>query len=530
MIISDSSINSMQYNINNGTASKTQSARSEAESSSASASGMRLSDAVLSGVDETISKALEQAGLPASAKNIMIAGKLLENQMSVSTDNLHNLIRQSNIFREASVSTLVLMNKNNIPVTHFTAAQLQGYIDNSQSLLSQIGDVADAFAEYLPNASDSETVAQLIDILTEPQAGSISEAGSESVSTAEAARQTENSISPQAANPQTGTTVRNIMSPDFDTAGTAELTNAEGESLSSGVTSGPASGSQDSVNDKSLPGTIADNASEAVPEKTSSFSTPPSSSDAQALADTMKQITGRDYDFSGKRASEILNEIKPELTQGDSDVLRELQGSPVFREMIKKAFGEKFTMEPGDIKDADSVNEYYKETLSSLEKMKELADKNGLTELSSKLSKPSDNIKFMDTVNNVLPFIQLPMKLDSGSAHGELYVFRNGRSISSPDDVKSVLLHLDMEHLGPTDIHMKLDAGHLALKFFCNDNESCNLLSTRVAELSDALSHKGFDMISEFTLRTDTRASMEEVLSGEPAYEHTVTYGFDIRA
>ena len=66
------------------------------------------------GVNTTIQRALTDAGLPVNERNAGVVRDMLENQMSIDRDSLHRIMTQANVYREADISTLLLMNKNNI--------------------------------------------------------------------------------------------------------------------------------------------------------------------------------------------------------------------------------------------------------------------------------------------------------------------------------------------------------------------------------------------------------------------------------
>jgi hypothetical protein len=141
-----------------------------------------------------------------------------------------------------------------------------------------------------------------------------------------------------------------------------------------------------------------------------------------------------------------------------------------------------------------------------------------------------DNIKFMDTLNDVFPYIQLPLKLTEGNTRGELYVFKNGRKKSDPGDSQSVLLHLDMKNLGPTDIHMELKSGFLKLRFYCDNDDAKNLLEDSFGELEAALTAKNYHLTSEFSVRETETSNIVEALSGGGEKVPEFKYNFDIRA
>ena len=75
-------------------------------------------NATFGGINTTARMALEDAGLPVNERNMSLVREMINKQMSIDRGSVSRLVSQLNVFREADVSTLLLMNKNNIPVTH----------------------------------------------------------------------------------------------------------------------------------------------------------------------------------------------------------------------------------------------------------------------------------------------------------------------------------------------------------------------------------------------------------------------------
>lgn len=67
------------------------------------------------------------------------------------------------------------------------------------------------------------------------------------------------------------------------------------------------------------------------------------------------------------------------------------------------------------------------------------------------------NIDFMNDLNKNMTFFQMPLKFSEGEGNGELYVFTNKKALTHNSEDVSAMLHLDMEHLGPIDVYVKLN-------------------------------------------------------------------------
>ena len=67
--------------------------------------------------NNTMFKALEEAGLPHNSRNQSIVLSLIRNQLPITKPSIQNILRLSYELKEASISTIVLLNKYNIPAT-----------------------------------------------------------------------------------------------------------------------------------------------------------------------------------------------------------------------------------------------------------------------------------------------------------------------------------------------------------------------------------------------------------------------------
>lgn len=523
--------------------------------------------AAAGGVNSAVQKALEEAGLPKNERNSGIVRQMLDNQMSIDKDSLTRVVTQANMFREADISTLLLMNKNNMPVTHFTAAQLQAYINNEQNLSEQIGDVINSLMEYLSEDAASGTLtantavlemlignaevtseantaaaevtaaqvaAENIEALAGGQENVMNvlmtgQGGSEAVIAA--AGQNASVVVQEEAvlNMLETSTVSNVINELGTDAEGSGANWMNGFGADDGELASDAFSEYNMDNSRSnMTGTASNNTGE-VPGQGVPLSQLLSENEINDLNNLQTRLFGKTLELNSETDSaEVLKNIYENINNLSEAELKELFQSEPYRKMIGKALGEKFTLNADDIDSADSINDYYKETFKILSKLSEMAGKDST--LADKLSKPMDNIKFMDTLNNVFPYIQLPLKLNEGETHGELYVFKKGRNKAEPGDSSSVLLHLDMDSLGSTDIHLELKAGFLKLRFYCADEAAKDVLSDHFSELETALNNKSFQVTSEFNVRTVETQHIVEALSGESGNMPEFKYNFDIRA
>ena len=149
------------------------------------------------------------------------------------------------------------------------------------------------------------------------------------------------------------------------------------------------------------------------------------------------------------------------------------------------------------------------------------------------VSNMSGNIDFMQQINQAYAYIQLPLKLQESDAHGELYVYTNKKNLAQKDGEISALLHLDMQHLGPLDVYVKLSDVKVSTKFYVENEDILDLIENHMDMLTVRLAKKGYDCKLTATMRADD--DKEETTGLQPLVKSDKemllnTYAFDMRA
>ncbi len=112
----------------------------------------------------------------------------------------------------------------------------------------------------------------------------------------------------------------------------------------------------------------------------------------------------------------------------------------------------------------------------------------------------ADKLQLMQDINNIFPFIQIPVKLQEENAKGELYVFEK-RKKYHPDEPLTAVLHLELEHLGTTDIKVTLLNSKVTAYFEVFDDKAANIFKEEIPALSQRLKALGFTLDSDFKVR-----------------------------
>ena len=144
--------------------------------------------------------------------------------------------------------------------------------------------------------------------------------------------------------------------------------------------------------------------------------------------------------------------------------------------------------------------------------------------------KIKDNIDFMKTLNQIFPYVQLPMKLSTQNAHSELYVYKRKKASDKDSNSISVLLHLDMEQLGPLDIHLDLIKTHINTKIYTDNKDTKLLFDGNINLLKTTLENKGYNFTYEVVKRVKEKDLVQEITKTLDPGIGMKRYSFDIRA
>ena len=150
----------------------------------------------------------------------------------------------------------------------------------------------------------------------------------------------------------------------------------------------------------------------------------------------------------------------------------------------------------------------------------------------------SQNVDFLQQLNQAYTYVQLPLRMQNGETHGELYVYTNKRNLSAKEGKISALLHLDMEHLGPVDVYVAMQAEHVNTRFYVQDEEMLDFLEQHMDILTQRLQKRGYNcdfamQVKGETAKESKAGAGESGLGGLLVKEQAqpiARYAFDVRA
>ncbi len=272
---------------------------------------------------------------------------------------------------------------------------------------------------------------------------------------------------------------------------------------------------------------------------------------AQVLSGEQQgNLTGILQEFSGVAKAQVLPDGKLNINQSASELLKQIMGvldesqaadgaamqklfrSDAYKNLLKQAMTEQWMLTPEQLKEEGAVKDLYQRLNSQMSQLQQTLSQAGKegSALAKSAQSVQSNLEFMNQVNQLYTYVQLPLKLQNQNAHSDLYVYTNKKNLRQKDGELTALLHLDMDHLGATDIFVKLLGTAVQTEFYFEDEFSCRLISQYSDDLIKRLEEKGYACEVKVENRKKEQDFVQDFLEREnpPAKLHR--YSFDVKA
>lgn len=521
----------------------------------------------------TILNALDAAGLTASDKNLVMVDSMMKNSMSIDSNALMSMARQIARNPETDVSILVDMNRLRIPTTPEMVSQYENYLANQNAVLDSLSELSTNITESISNGSLNAEDAlnlqtEIFQLMTGENAGENSPAvGDTSGQLAQ---------TPDELTDQTGKTVSQELTGQAKEIVSQELAGQAGETVSQELT-GQAreiaiqepTGQVALTHDSELAGQLTEEVTGQISEEVSGQSTgeikgesrevivreaPESVSYAlkdsglfglerelKALPDFEKMHSSY-FDADGKLrpdtdakelARDILQYLKenPDALKKNADLLT----GKSFSALMKNVYEQSFTVKPEELMGKEHpMKELYKNMTVRLNEVDQLLQKTiGEDNPASRtIHNVQDNVKFMDTLNQNYTYLQIPLRMSGQNATGQLYVYHNKRKGKSAENEElTAFLHFDMEHLGSTDIAVKLKNKKVDTRFYMDNDASYDLIRENLPILEARLNAKGYTCKLEVSNDKHPVNFITEIVEKDAPKAGTLQkYSFDVKA
>lgn len=424
-----------------------------------------------------INKSLKAAGIMPTLRNREMVLELMRNGMPIGRDALLDMVKELSSHSNAEIGGIIALKRMGIEVTDDSLKSYQNYKEYNGAMQRDIAALGEKLFESVDSGKALSDVVKLLvgdELLTGN--GTVEDNSKESTKTG---AQTQQPVGTQ-ADEKADIAQKNLMSDVKNmVAGMVDNYNAAtGRSLKL---------SYEFLN--------TDN-----------------------LARFMNEFARMAEEF----------EMEPLLKNKLHGVLKGDKASRLLNELVRDTFSMKMT----DVADSGSVKEHIAKTLDKLSSISEYAASNQSAELSNVASRMSNNMEFLNSMNQFMAAVQVPIKNIGEHGEGELYVYRRNKQKCGEDDTVKAFLHLDMEHLGALDIYVTLKGSSVATNFKVEDESVLDFLEANMEQLTNKLGEDGYNVTASIS-KTDDSAGFDfekEVIAPVLPVSDVRRFRFDMKA
>ena len=449
------------------------------------------------GGNPTLFRALTEAGLAATEENLKMVKTMMEEQMPIDRQSLGNMAKQIASFPGTDVSALVQMNRLGIPVTEGNIQQFLNYREDAASIMGEL----EGIIEELPQSFKAENL------------------------TAEQMRN------------QNGELLK-IFLPEQQTAETVPQIK---EINTTGVQPGERPWIPQNIEEVEVPPEkllmeeqtgaergVAQLLTEEENVNLRQQLEQLGMGENKALFDETGQLRGTPEEFLQKLQTQL-----EQMKNLPKQELEQLFSGKEYQKLLKEAIGKQWFIQPEQVGKENTVKELYEKLQDQMGRLEEFAKQNHLehTGFKQAVSTVRNNIEFMNQINHIYNFVQIPLKMQMQNVNSQLYVYSNKKNLRDPEGELSAFLHLDMDHLGSTDVSVKMKGTQVNTQFYMEDDESYGLILSHAEELAKKLEQKGYQC--EIQVQNDKKKVdfVEDFLKQDlPSTGRLRRYSFDMRA
>ena len=474
------------------------------------------------GANYTLLQALSAAGVPAESDYLSMVNRMMEEQMPIDRNSIQQMVRMVNAHPEIDVQTLVQLNKLGITIDKQNAAQFENYLDDKQAITNEF----DQLIEELPQALESESLS--------PQ--QMRSFGSEFLLALtdglEDVPLQNNGLASQE------------MPAEFVAENTIEKSIAEGNTIEK---SGLLENGELLQTTEEGEAVSQETATDQPVQQSESYSATPHTLGAlmdgkqlQNLNTMLGELLGTDATRYTKDSgvAEVLKDIQQVFKDSlpiEREQIGKLFSSKEFVHMVKDTMQQQWTLQPQELEadGTDKVTKLYDRMNAQLEKITEALKSIGQenTGFAQTAADIQGNVEFMNQINQAYTYVQIPLQMSGQNASAELFVYTNKKALAEGDRELTAFLHLDLDHLGATDVSVKMKNKQVSTNFYLDDDASYQLISLNVDRLEKRLQEKGYQCNVSVINEAKHVNFVENFLKNDqPSAGQLHRYSFDVRA
>ena len=511
-----------------------------------------------SGGNPILTNALTEGTVPVTERNLAMVDAMMKEQMPIDKQSLLNMARIANMNPGVDITTVVNMTKLGIPVSPEMAAQFENYMTDEHAILQKMDQAMNELADLAGSSDLTPNQAvqmnqKILSILLPEQT-----AAGESVNTegqietggqtmAEGQIVTGGQITAEGQTTAEGQILTDGRLGAEEQTVNGEQTTTAGQAIQEG-TGGQALGDVLSEQQFSSLGRLLQNIPSLV-ESTKLF---PEAMEQDIFIDTLEDESVVQNlmaeDAKGEAAdgkttldknltvSDFLRTVSQILSENNgtaSQNIQKLLGSDAYKSLLRNVMEQQWLIRPEELKQEKKISQLYEKLEQQMKQVEDALKEAGVTKtrFPETAAEVRGNIEFMNQLNQAYTYVQVPLKLSGQNANGELYVYTNKKNLRDPDAELSAFLHLDMEHLGSTDVSVKMQHRNVKTNFYMADDASYDLVEKYLPILEQKMKDKGYQCTITMTKEEKKVSFGDDFLRKDMPQMGTLhRYSFDVRA
>lgn len=523
-----------------------------------------------SGGNPILTNALTEGTVPVTERNLAMVDAMMKEQMPIDKQSLFNMARIANMNPGVDITTVVNMTKLGIPVSPEMAAQFENYMTDEHAILQEMDQAMNELADLAgshdltPDQAVQMNQKILSILLPEQTAAGESvntegqiETGGQTMAegqivtggqiTAEGQILTGGQTTAEGQTTSEGQILTDGRLGAEEQTVNGEQTTTAGQAIQEG-TGGQAIGEVLSDQQFSSLGRLLQNIPSLV-ESTKLF---PEAMEQDIFIDTLedesvaqnlmtedaawKTADGKTALDKNLTVSDFLRTVSQLLSENNgmaSQSIQKLFGSDAYKSLLRNVMEQQWLIQPEALKQEKKISQLYEKLEQQMRQVEDALKEAGVTKtrFPETAAEVRGNIEFMNQLNQAYTYVQVPLKMSGQNANGELYVYTNKKNLRDPDAELSAFLHLDLEHLGSTDVSVKMQHRNVKTNFYMADDASYDLVEKYLPILEQKLKDKGYQCTITMTKEEKKVSFGDDFLRKDMPQTGTLhRYSFDVRA
>lgn len=429
---------------------------------------------------ETIQKALDEAGVMQTKENLQMVSLMMEEGMPINRDSILHMSRLLGEYPSQNPLSLIQMTRLNIPISLESLEQFEQYSSGKHPVVERMQTIMDGLSEIcselLAEGKPQEAVEwcrTLVQIFGAGNAGEMEGA----------------KLSPEEMNPE-----KMIFTE-------GEIEGIPGKSDAQATTEAVQTGGKDAVlkaemqSDGKFKEPLLEQAGK-----------PEEILEGGEAAETVS-IRKQSSEDVFRRINQLLSDLTEMGKHPSTEKLgamKTLLGEEGIFGLLKEEIQKQWMLEPEQVAEKERVEQLYERIREQTGRVMDALEHIGKSQsaLGRNVQNLQQNVDFMNQLNQMFTYVQLPLKMMGNRAHGDLYVYTNKKSLAKQDGNVSAFLHLDMENLGAVDVYVAMQNKKVNTNFTLENDEAIDLIASHIGILEKRLADRGYDMNAKMEKRS----------------------------